>query len=204
MADASSNIKKWISFGWDAKSAAIIEMAKTITELGKTNPDYALFAPEWLPFYGITTNVAWGKMVDPDDVEPYVNAWIAWASENRATFSAPAAKSAMVNAGLDDTKSYVVANAMWRLWKAGNLPLIIEAPAGWASTAGVDASDVGEVLDNLAVNIKSGVMTGTNLVKYLPWVAVAVGAFVAWPYVAPYIAGARALARRRTPTPEAL
>mgnify|MGYP001380059718 CR=1 FL=1 len=130
MADPTSNIKKWVTLGWDDKSGAIIAMAKLITELGKTNPDYATFAPEWFPWYGATTNIAWGKMVDPDLLEPYVDAWIRFAFRNKRTFTAAQAKAAMVGAGLENTRSYVVSNAMWRLDRAGKLPDIIKAPAG--------------------------------------------------------------------------
>lgn len=185
MADPTSDISKWISFGWDAKSSAIIALAKIITEYGKSNPDYALFAPEWFPAYGNNWNPTWGKMVDPDLVEPYVNAWLKYAVATKATYNANLAKNAMVNAGFDATKSQVVANAMWHLKQAGKMPTIIESPAGWASTSGIGLTDAARAIETMA----GGYLT---LTKMLPWIAVAVGAFVAWPYIAAARAPGRA------------
>lgn len=177
MASPESNIGKWVKLGWDDKSGAIVAMAKLITELGKTNPDYATFAPEWFPWYGATTNVAWGKMVDPDLLEPYVDAWIRFAFKNKRTFTAAQAKAAMVGAGLDNTRSYVVANAMWRLDQAGKLPDIIKSPAGWAASTGLGVTDAAKAVEDLLKGL-------TGIVRWLPWIAVGVAAFVAWPYIA--------------------
>lgn len=176
MAEPTSNIKKWVTLGWDDKSGAIIAMAKLITELGKTNPDYATFAPEWFPWYGPTTNLAWGKMVDPDLLEPYVDAWIRFAFRTKRTFTAKQAKAAMVGAGLDNTRAYVVSNAMWRLDQAGKLPDVIKSPAGWAASTGLDVSDAAKAVEGHMKSV-------TGIVAWLPWIAVGVAAFVAWPYI---------------------
>jgi hypothetical protein len=161
-------------------------IAGIITDLAENNPDYALFHTEWVPFYGAMASTSFGRLksVDPDDVAPYVNAWVAWAVENRASFTATKAKTAMVLAGFDNTLSTVVANAMWRLSNTGELPLIIASPAGWAADAGVDTTDVGVVLNSIGNAAKTGVTATYDIIRYLPYIGLAVAAFVAWPYIA--------------------
>lgn len=191
MASPTSDLKKWYTLAQDDKSRDLIELSAIITDLGKSNADYALFAPEWFPAYGL--HVLAGKMVDPDDLEPFVNAWIAWSAENRQSFTADKAKDAMKAAGLDPTRSYVVANAMWRLRQAGNMSVLLESPQAWADNQGVDPTDIAELLNQFAAQSKKALETSSDIITWLPWIAVGVAAFVAWPY----IAGVRTLAPRK-------
>lgn len=176
MADPSSDINKWISFGWDDKSRGVVAVASFITEAGKTNSDYAVFAPEWFPFYG-SQIAMYGKGVDPDTIEPYINAWIKYSADRKISFTAPLAQQAMIAAGLERGKATVVANAMYHVNAQGKLPTIIVSPAGWAQNAGIGPSDVSATIEK----ILGGFLT---ISKMLPWLLVGVGVFIAWPYIA--------------------
>lgn len=185
MADPTSDIAKWTSFGWDDKSSAMMSLARFITEAGKTNSDYAIFAPEWFPMYG-SQIAAYGRGVDPDDIEPFVNAWVKYAAANSATFAAPLAKSVMVDAGFDSNKSTIVANAMYHLNVAGKLPSIIASPAGWKASTGLSITDAGRALESV-------VSSTLTITKMLPWLLLGVGVFIAWPYISAARAPAKAL-----------
>lgn len=190
MSDPTSNIGKWVSFGWDEKTAGMIDIANAIAEAGKTNSDYAVFVPEWFPFYGATARILAGKTVDPDDVEPFVNAWIKYSYANQVPFSATSAKQSMVDSGLDGNKAYVVANTMYRLNLAGKLPLIISNPSGWANNTGLGLTDIGHAIEQIG-------SSALTIAKMWPWILLGVGAFVAWPYIKAARAPAQMLGGRR-------
>lgn len=185
MADPTSDVAKWVSFGWDDKSRGMVAIAAFITEAGKTNSDYAVFAPEWFPFYG-SQIAAYGKGVDPDVLEPFVNVWIKYAAANKVPFSAPMAKQVMVDAGFDANRSTIVANAMYHVNASGKLPSIIASPAGWAASTGLSISDAGRALQSV-------VSSTLTITKLLPWILVGVGVFIAWPYIAAARRPAKAL-----------
>lgn len=172
-------------------SAGVIAVARQIA--ADKSP---VFETHYLVSYGIVPQPYW-NIVDPDEVDPYLAAWVRYAVANKIPgYSATKAKAAMVSAGLDEARSVAVANAVLRARANGLLDsLEILDPATAAKSPGV----VTRVLNTGEKIAESLGQAAENTAKTIEWapvvlVALGVGALVWVAY--PYLSVARAPARR--------
>jgi hypothetical protein len=137
------------------------------------------------------------NIVDPDEVDPYLTAWVNWAVANKHTgYSASKAKAAMVAAGLDEVRSVAVANAVLRARANGLLDSAeILDPFTAAKTPGI-LTRVGQVVEDVAASVGEGARKAGAVIEWTPIIlaGLAVGALVFVSY--PYLTTARAPARR--------
>jgi len=134
------------------------------------------------------------NMVDPDDVEPYVLAWVRAGQKSGQSFTAQRAMDAMVAEGLDASRSQEVANAMYRAKNAGVL-----TQAEVLNPAGANAKVLDQVLEapgKLVSSATKAVESTGSLIEWVPTIALGL-AVLAGAYVAlPYLQTARAVGSR--------
>lgn len=157
------------------------------------------FETHYLTAYGLAPQPYW-NIVDPDEVDPYLSAWVRYAVANQFEgYSASTAKTAMVRAGLDESRSVAVANAVLRARANGLLAEAEILDPYRASLAPGFVTRAGQVVEDVLTSTGDAARKAGKALEWAPLVlgGLAVGAlvFVAYPYLKTARAPARRLSR---------
>lgn len=155
-----------------------------------------LFETHFMVAYGLIPQTYFNT-VDPDDIEPYLEAWVRYAvAHSVASYDAQTAYNAMVANGLDQDRAVEVANAVTRAVSSGLLtePAILNPNGNQAKPGIVDRTVT--AVESLATGAQKAITNTGTVIEWAPFLAVGLGVlavgFVAWPY----LSAARAPARR--------